>query len=788
MVGTMLRCSKAEHFLLFCFRNPCKNLYDVLKWHYRQAMIVPNENQGETMMKRWLSAGLAGIMLTSVAVCAGGCMPSDVDMQGNTFSDADVTLTADAAQVVDISDTLFGVFLEDINYASYAMDDNLLCNGSFEFSDATRAWSATDAAITGENAEPVISTSLNYLRVDAEASGATLSNSGFAAVPIAVTEGASYTFSAFIKATAYNGEIGLRLSYANGIVAEGSITVSESTEWVKYQTTLTASETRSNLSFELVFSGAGELYLDGVSLVTSEATDGIKNYMYEVIEELSPKFVRFPGGCVIEGRTMDDAYDWKNSIGVNEADEVPEFTYTCNVDGAVTTVTTRGEPITRKPNTDIWQNGSNYYLMEYGVGFYEYFLLCENLGASAIPIVNCGLSCMIQTAGGGRFNRLEGRYGNGIEDYIQDALDLVAFAKGDVNSTDENEAYWAQVRADMGHEEPFDMTYLGIGNEQWGDTYYDYYEQFIEAFREAEQSNPDLYEGIELIVGNGTSFNDIERSGTGGLARTAARSYMDGGNISSLKEYGVQDHHYYMNYADFFMNTTVYDGYRREGELAYDVFVGEYSANQANSLSGYTFAYEDNNWITALSEAAYMTGIERNGDIIKLAAYAPMFGALNATNQWTADMMFFTSTSVVRTPNYYVQQLFMRNQSSGVLATEATYADAFERTYDLVPVGGIGSVSINKMYQVIGVDGATGDVIVKLVNASSDYIKANVELSSVSVTGYADVTLLSCENTAAKNSASEENIAPEYFTLGVKSTFGYEIPPYSVAVIRVHTK
>ncbi len=735
-------------------------------------------------MRRILSGAIAVLFSCSFAVSMAGCS------SGDAFGNPDVTYAVDASNVTaEISDTLFGVFLEDINYASYAMDDNLIMNGSFEYKSSTNGWTESGATWETISEGGIISTNPTYQRIYVTTAGATLTNSGYDAVKIAVTEATEYNFSAFIKAEDYDGEIVVRVTDGSTVYAESSFSVSKSDEWVKYKTTLTASGTKSSsLKFVMEFKTEGTICIDSVALETTDSTIGIKNYIYEAIADLSPKFIRFPGGCVIEGRTMDDAYDWKNSIGVNENDKVPEFTYTVVEDGVSSTVTTRGEAATRKPNTDIWQ-GTNYYLMEYALGFYEYFLLCDSLGASAIPIVNCGLSCMIQTNGTGRFNTLDGRYGNKVQDYIQDALDLVAFAKGDVNSSDENEAYWANVRKAMGHEEPFEMTYLGVGNEQWGEVYYNnYYEQFLVAFKEAAKENASLYGDIELIVGNGVAFGDCEKNGSGGTAKYFADLYKENGKIANLAEYGVQDHHYYMNYVDFLSNTTLYDSYTRGGEKEYHVFVGEYSANSATTLNGAAYEYENNNWMTALSEAAYMTGLERNGDIVKLAAYAPMFGSNTSSyNQWAADMMFYTNTQLVLTPNYYVQQLFARNQGTGVLSTETTYSDSYEKNYKLNSTSS-SSANIAKLYQIVSVDEATGDIIIKLVNASGDAVKVNFQITGASVKNEADVTVLQNENTKAKNTLGEEEIVPVYSTKSVAKKFGYSADAYSVSVIRLHVK
>lgn len=732
-------------------------------------------------MKRALSGFLACAFTAGCAAGLAAC-GEQADREGKAFDAPDAEISAEVkGDGTRISDRLFGVFLEDINYASYLMDDNLISNGSFEYSEPARGWNAVGGAtITTLRDSGVSSTNRSYLRIEAQENGG-IENKGYTACPMAVTQGKTYRFSAFVRAGSYEGNLIVRIADGQKTYAEKKIAVKAGGDWVKYKTSLVANASVSaNLTCKILLESAGELELDAVALETEESTVGFKNYAYDALKNLSPKFIRFPGGCVIEGKSAESAYDWKNSIGVDGTGKASVLTYREITEGAEQTVTTTGEPSTRTPNRDIWQVGNEYYNMEYGIGFYEYFMLCDSLGASAIPIVSCGISCMIQTSGTGNYTVLLGRNGNGVKDYIQDALDLVAFAKGSVTSSDPNEAYWAKVRTDMGHAEPFDMTYLGIGNEQWG-AYYGYYEQFLRAFEEAKIKNSALYGDIRLIVGNGVSINDVEKYGKGGTAKAAAKEYMASGKITSLSEYGVQDHHYYMNYSDFFRYAQLYDSYTRGGADGYEVFVGEYSANDVTNPS---FPTEKNSWMTALSEAAYMTGLERNGDVVTLAAYAPVFGNVNHIyNQWQVDMMYYTNTELLYSANYYVQQLFAANAGSRVYAAETEYADGFEKQ---VKLGN--NVRVNRLYHVIGKDDATGDIVIKIVNAGIEDVAVNFDLSGIRPTGIAHVTELQCDTTTAVNTLAKEKIAPEKYTLGVKSKFGYTARKYSVTAIRVHVK
>ncbi len=776
-------------------------------------------------MKKKVCLALAAVMACSVALgataCGGESEPETpgVDAQAPAFSKADATIALSGGvdredPFMGISPDLFGLFLEDINYASYAMDDNMVVNGSFEYaSNRTYGWNAAGGAgITVQSGTGIHVNNPYYIKVSSPANGS-ISNAGYEALPMFLDFDVDYVFSAFIRN--YAGALTVRVKSARGseVYLEKTVDIAESANWVKYEVTINSQRiTQEDVVLELVFGSATQTCeLDAITFETKDATGGIKNYVFNAIKDLSPAFFRFPGGCAAEGTNDNNWYNWKSSIGaekVNGDDELNPFTYTLNRDGQVEEVTTYGEQATRVPNTNIWQRSGNYYEMEYGVGFYEYFLLCENVGAKAIPIVSCGMTCQTQGSG----TALRGRHGNGIQDFIQDAKDLICFAKGSVNATDPNERYWAQVRANMGHPEPFAMDYIGIGNEQWGYDYFvSYYEKFLEAF--AEEENP-IYRSVKPIVGNCTLFQNCENPADKrkGEAQVYAEMYYESGKIARVADYGLHDQHYYVNYTDFFENAYLYDDYKRPQdapETYYEVFVGEYSANAqvrrsptANDNVTYTEYFRSgapdmhNTWMTAISEAAMMTGFERNGDIVKLAAYAPMFGivwdrGMTNYNQWFEDMMYLTNFEVVLTPNYFVQQLFMQNAGDYKLTSLLTFAgetpkslyrannSAYDRTLDDV-------------YYVTSYDSATGDVLVKIVNAGDSALKFNVDLTAVTgleVQGAAQAIVLANSDPLAVSTLSDGNaITPSMKTLGISSVFGYEAPAYSVTALRVKTK
>lgn len=727
-----------------------------------------------------LSAALCATSTAAFAACSSDDTPD--------LSTANATLTVDASAAgTEISSDLFGIFLEDINYAGDALNSELVKNKSFGFSSSKDGWSdvgGVTAKVVSDAADGISTTNSEYLRLDVTSAGGGIANSGFTD-GMAVTKNTEYNFSAYIRTGNYNGKISVKLTDGSTVYGSATFSAVSSTEWVKYTATIKASDSCSDdLTLQITLDEAGSVDLDVVSLRPSDEINGFRKDLAEALNELSPHFVRFPGGCVIEGKTLDTAYDWKDSIGVDKDTDAP-ITLTTKVissDGTTSTETTTGSDAVRTTGSDIWN-----YSTDYGVGFYEYFMLCDYLGATAVPIVNCGIACMTQ--GNGQNSAGQTTIGSDeFNYYLENAMDLVLFAKGSVESSDPEEKYWAQVRTDMGHPEPFEMDYLGIGNEQWTNTYFEHFEAFRDAFIEAAKTNP-IYSTVELIVGNGCLFTDTEYSNA--LARTRMKTMRKKGYIENLSEYGMVDEHYYMNYTDFLDHTTHYDSYSRDTATRYNVFAGEYSANSLKDLNSNTFSVQFNSMATATAEAAYMTGIERNGDIVRLAAYAPVFGHINSNyNQWAVDMIYYDNETYVPTCNYYVQKLFANNQGSSVLTSSISYKEesASLSTFDIVSKDKAVTKTEDSLYYVVSKDG-TGDIIVKIVNANkTEDINVAVDVSGITFAGTADVETLQSEEASALNSKGDIQAQIVESELKVKGAFVYVAKKNSVNVIRIHTK
>ncbi|MBP3856803.1 MAG: hypothetical protein IK990_14460 [Ruminiclostridium sp.] len=629
---------------------------------------------------------------------------SAYDTENSNYS-----LTVNAGTPVhDISDTLFGIFIEDINFAAdgglYA---EMVQNRSFEFTDLAsgnerHAWSdvggISAAVVTGDGVpngdyQPLNENNPNYMTLE-NTSGerAGIANKGFLD-GMAVTEGAAYDVSAYIRGIdGCSGAVYFAITVDGETVAEETVPAITD-EWHRYSVTLTSPVTANkNVKLQVLIDG-GAVDIDFVSMFPQDTYKGRKNGLRkdlaEKLEDLEPKFLRFPGGCVTEGYTLDLAYDWKDSIGVGSDGEPLVF-------GG-----TYGHIAARKQGQNIWTderstNDRNPSYMSYGLGFYEYFLLAEDLGALPVPVVNVGMHCMAQ--GHGSEPTVNSA---AFRNYIQDALDLVEFCRGDASTK------WGAVRIAMGHTEPFELKYIGIGNENWGDVFFEKYTAFAEAFVKAGKENPEMYGDIELIFTSGPDDGD---SGHGMYmsAYKYAKEELDNGDFDNITDFaGLIDHHYYNAPEWFLEHSDYYDeaNYSRDtdsmaGSLyggGIPVFLGEYAA-------------QSNNMKAALAEAAYMTGLERNGDIVKLAAYAPLFGNLTATH-WSPDLIWFNNNTVTCSVNYYVQQIFGRNAGTSVLQSELQGAEVTDKSSFAGKVGAGTWNTAAKFDNVKIVDTATGEVL-----------------------------------------------------------------------------
>ena len=612
---------------------------------------------------QWIKKALAAIT-AAIMSFTGGIFadkePETNSPDANTVTaysqaDSDYRLTIDVEdEIHDISDLLFGIFFEDINFAAdgglYA---EMVVNRSFEFTeiaagDELYGWNA----VNGASAEVEIDAddclnenNTNYLVLsNASDAPAGITNIGFLD-GMSIEENEKYNFSTYAKSIdGYAGAVTVRLVSGAETVAEGKIEALTA-DWQKYELSLTCSKTDfDNASLQVLINN-GSAAFDMISLFPEDTFKGRENGMRkdlgEMLEELEPKFLRFPGGCIIEGYDYETLYNWKASLATGSDGMPLEF------DGSY------GNIAARKQGTNLWTNiaaTDDPYpcFMTYGLGFYEYFQLAEDIGAIGVPVINCGIYCQMRGRGPVEMESEEFRQ------YIQDMHDLIEFCRGDENST------WGKVRASLGHPEPFELKYICIGNEQEGEIYFERYQAFLDSFNQAKAKNPSLYDGIELIYSAG-AFD-----GTHGENYIKSYEYAKEqlGDSDAAEDFaGATDQHYYNQPEWFLKNTDYYDedNYKRSVDGMTDtiygggiqVFLGEYAA-KSNTLKA------------ALAEAAYMTGLERNGDIVRMAAYAPLFGNLTATH-WSPDLIWFNNHQVTGSISYYVQKLFSLNAGTKLL-------------------------------------------------------------------------------------------------------------------------
>lgn len=587
-----------------------------------------------------------------------------------------VTITISANKPVsDVSPTMWGIFFEDINFAAdggiYA---ELVKNRSFEFYNPMTGWKElskkgkfqiiSQADVKPENPRFV------RLFVDAGSDFYGLSNEGFRGM--GVTQGETYNFSMFArKAGEGNVSLKIQLISSSGEVIGNTEINDFTTTWKKHKVSFGCSATDANAKLNILFTGKGILDIDMVSLFPQHTwnnrENGLRKDLVQMLYDLKPGFIRFPGGCIVEGHELANRYQWKKTVGNIENREL----------------------IINRWNTEFRDKLTPDYFQSFGLGFFEYFQLAEDIGAEPLPILNCGMACQYNTAELVPLDK--------IDPYIQDALDLIEFANGAVTTP------WGKLRADMGHPAPFHLKYLGIGNEQWDEQYIERYTLFTKVLK---GKHPE----IKLVSSAGPS-PDGQRFE---YAWTELRKL----NADLI------DEHYYQSPEWFLKNASRYDNYDPKGPK---VFAGEYAAHpKANDQPE-----SRNTWEGALAEAAFMTGLERNAAVVRMASYAPLFGNVNAW-QWRPDLIWFDNLRTVGTPNYYVQKLFSTNKGTHVVPA----------LKDGKPLEGADSLYVSATIDII-----TNTVCVKIVNASSKLINVNLALSGASpLKNTLEVVCLNAEN------------------------------------------
>ncbi len=549
------------------------------------------------------------------AVCA--CVMYSLTSFGlanNTFAQTPKIIKVSTDQsIAKVQPNMWGVFFEDINFgADGGIYAELIKNRSFEFAKPLMGWSiqrkkAREGEILVVNRKEVNTANPRYLQVKKETDDFELVNEGFKG--IGVKKGLRYDFSVMYRQAAKGVKLVLLLKDANNkIIGQGSLNPEQTGEgWNKQSASFVATETDPKAKFSLLFQGQGNIDLDMISLFPGDTwknrPQGLRADMVQWLADMKPGFIRFPGGCIVEGTDLANRYQWKKTIGPIENRQV----------------------IMNRWNTEFAHRAAPDYYQSFGLGFFEYFQLAEDIGSEALPILNCGMAC--------QFNSAEVAALDELDPYVQDALDLIEFANGDVTTK------WGKMRADLGHPKPFNLKMMGVGNENWGPQYLERVAIFTKAIK-------DKYPDFKLINSSGTDPEGDRFN----LLNTTLR----GNNADFI------DEHYYRPADWFLKNAGRYDNYPRNGSK---VFVGEYAVHAAGNITG----SNKNNWQSALASASLMTGLERNADVVQMASYAPLFAHIDAW-QWAPDMIWVDNLKSYGTPDYYVQKLFSTNKGTDVIA------------------------------------------------------------------------------------------------------------------------
>ncbi|WP_407427699.1 alpha-L-arabinofuranosidase C-terminal domain-containing protein [Arcticibacter sp.] len=617
----------------------------------------------------------------------------------------------------EVAPTMWGLFFEDINQgADGGLYAELVKNRSFEFDVAGMGWKeikdkdAEGSALYQNrgNANPA---NRRYVQLKSESGRYGLANEGFKGMGI--KQGMQYDFSVLARQhEGRSGSLLVELVDEKGTVIGSTSVKPASTDWAKYTASFVASATVPKASLNVVLTEKGGMDLDMISLFPKDTwkgrKGGLRADMVQLLADMKPGFFRFPGGCIVEGRTLDERFQWKKTIGKPEDREL----------------------IINRWNVEFKHRLAPDYFQSFGLGFFEYFQLCEDIGASPLPILNAGMAC--------QFNTAEVVPLDELQPYIQDALDLIEFANGPASSP------WGKKRAEMGHPEPFNMTMIGVGNENWGP-------QYIERLKVFTKAINDKYPGIKIVNSSGT-----DPSGD-------RFDYLD----KELRAMNVDiiDEHYYRAPQWFLDNAGRYDSYDRQGPK---VFAGEYAAQSVRIAS----PDNKNNWHCAMSEAAFMTGLERNADVVVMASYAPLFAHAEGW-QWTPDLIWVDNLRSYGTANYQVQKLFSLNKGTHVVPV----------LLDNKAVSGQ-----EGYYASATIDRKTNELILKVVNSTGKRQSGAFLIDGANkVQGKGSLTVISSADLEAVNSfEAPDTISPKVSPISIKNKrINLDLSPYSVNMVKV---
>ena len=591
-----------------------------------------------------------------------------------------------------IQDTMYGLFFEDINYAADGgLYGELVKNRSFEFPQSFMGWQVFGDVKLKDDGP--FERCPHYVVLGApnhKERRTGIQNEGY--FGIGVVKGEDYRFSVWAKAPKGKATIRVQLidQYSMGEhqeFVEQTLDIT-STEWKKYEIVLKSPETQKKANLRIFLKGENPVCLEHVSLFPvntfKNRENGLRRDVAQALADVKPGLLRFPGGCIVEGTDLETRYQWKNTIG----------------------------PVENRPlNQNRWEHTFDYryypdYYQSYGLGFFEFFQFSEDIGAEPLPVLNVGMACQFQN-----WNKECAHVPmDQLDPYIQDCLDLIEFANGDVNTT------WGKKRAEMGHPEPFNMKYIGVGNEQWDTLYYKRLTPFVKAIRAK-------YPNIKIV---GTSGPDSE-----------GKMFELGWQDMKKQKADLVDEHFYRPESWFLNSGLRYENYDRKGPK---VFAGEYACHGKGK--------KWNHYEASILEAAFMTDMERNADVVYMTAYAPLLAHVDGW-QWRPDLVWFDNTEMFKTCSYYVQQMYAKNKGTNVL----------KLTMDGKPVAG--QEGQNGLFASAVLDANANTVIVKVINTGKT--AQNISLNLIGLKGEKTAKTITLNHNGMDDENSIENpnkIAP----------------------------
>jgi len=642
-----------------------------------------------------------------------------------------------------VSDTLFGLFLEDISYScDGGLNANMIRNHSFDDVNLKKAnissikfvlgihceverepaylrfWDWSNCTISSES-EDAVSESSRYARI--KMSGvAKIENKGYTGKALigcgmSIVSAHSYTFSAYNRSKDFNGSVLIYVANEKNKPLTEKVEFSISSNWKESKIELSGIETEyGKLVIEI--NGKGTIDLDCIQLYDNDYwghddpkwnQGKMRKDLVLALKELKPSFLRFPGGCIIEGLDNNE-YLWKDSVG---------------------------QLIDRKQDYNLWayEEPAFAYTQSRQIGFYEFFLLCEDLGMEPLPVVWAGMNCQMRRR---PFIPFEGDQFE--KEVVQNALDLFEYANGNPETSK-----WAKLRAQAGHTEPFNMKFISIGNENFGEDYF-------RRFRKVKNAIDEAYPGTTCVVGTGSEPGGKNFDYTWNETKNC------------LQDVYV-DEHFYRKPSWVIKQHTRYDDYPRDGAK---VFLGEYAAYDV-VMGNLKKNFIGNRYITALAEAAFLTGIERNSDVVAMTCYAPLFAQVGG-DHWKHNLIYFNPKTVMHTANYYVQQLFSSSIGKEIVPIEGNLPNTI-----------FASATKSEKY-----------LCVKLVNTGNDNCEIEWNFSNFSGCKEAKVTTLQCDDLKQKNmitfsDESREVIRPNVHHESIDKIGKITLRKYSVTVLQI---